>query len=522
MRWFAPPTRREITLLLFCATVFTFAYNLEHSLRYIGYDSSAVQTVSISRSGYSSNIQGDGRKSSGLRDQLDDLIIGNFDWNEEQVLNANLDRGQALGVGRHDAMWVGKNEQERLWPPTNEPGVSAGFWRWNEDVPTTSLVEHVPGYTIMDQVIILNNVVYIVTDEPQSFPDVNSITVEKWQIIPSEDARTIIGRYGGIIHGVSWMCTEPVPQNTTLLSLWSMHSSLEPSTASPARLILPQTSAFEDSDLDENYDKKKNLALRLRSATGSHPFLTKIAFPHMGITYKEDWEDYMGMEVPYVIQRLVIADYRVAGTDGLSTVLQRAAHASRNWWEPIRHNVAEFFQEFDDQLERNSITYVHRPGAMNVKDHDSLVRALNRLGEDRDIDIHLVEALDGDRENNVDWGGRMAAVVKSNVILSVQGPDILDGVFLKPSPVTTMVEFFSPDVASREHESIARALGSKYIAWSNNRFVFSLPANDPVFVLQLSLDEISRLPNVQGDLQGYGVPVDANAVVEAILDTLKR
>lgn len=145
MRWLAPPTRREITLLLFCATVFTLAYNLENSLRFIGFDASATQAVILSRLGYApAAVLQDGRRPIGWRDKLDDAIFGNHDWNDGEVLDANLDQGQPLSPP-HSAMWIGKNQLNQLWPPTNEPGVSAGFWRWNDDVPTTTLLKHVPG-----------------------------------------------------------------------------------------------------------------------------------------------------------------------------------------------------------------------------------------------------------------------------------------------------------------------------------------------------------------------------------------
>ncbi|KAF5390884.1 hypothetical protein D9757_004506 [Collybiopsis confluens] len=509
MRWLSPPNRREIALILFCATVFTFAYNLQHSLRYIGLEALVTRHVEFSPSGLN-HIEKDGRKSPRYRDQLDDLIIGNYEWKDGEVLNANLDPGQALGVGRHSAMWVGKQEQDRLWPSTGEPGVSAGFWRWNTNVPRTKLVKHVPGYTILDQVIAFKGVVYIVTDNPDTFPDAESMTTDNWTGISSEDALTLLGRYGGVIHGVSWMCTEHVPQNTTLLSLWSIYSSLkiesgEDSLPPPARLILPRTSVFEDSD-KINDEKKPNLARRLRSSTGFHPFLAKVVFPHMGIMYKEDWADFQEMEVPYVIQRLVIADYQVSGPNGLSELLLKAASSSRNWWEPIRQRLASFLQERGDELDRKAVTYVYRHGALSGQAHESLVQALAQMGNDRGVDLFLVEAADGDRKNNMQWGERMAAVVRSNVLISVQGPDVLNGLFLEPSPQTTIVEIFSPDTASREHESIAKALGIKYIAWSNNH--------------QLSSKEISYMEQTQE--QGYDVPVDTGTVVDAIWRTLQR
>lgn len=176
------------------------------------------------------------------------------------------------------------------------------------------------------------------------------------------------------------------------------------SLPSPARLILSQTPVFLDYYLDDT------TLPRLRSSTGFHPFLPKVAFPHMGIMYQEDWADYTGMEVPYVIQRLVVADYRVAGVEGLSAVMQQGAAASREWWEPIRQNIAVFFEE--SEHERMSVTYIFRAGAMREEDQAALMQALHKLGEDRNVDVRLVDAVDyGDEE----WGERMAALIKSNV-----------------------------------------------------------------------------------------------------------
>lgn len=301
------------------------------------------------------------------------------------------------------------------------------------------------------------------------------------------------------------MCTEFIPQNTTLLALWSMYSTLgSPSSLPPpSRLILPEAHVFLDPDFIGD-DKKETLATRVRSPTGFHPFLPKVAFPHMGILYQEDWADYMGMEVPYVIQRLVVADYYVAGSAGLAAVLQKSSSASPDWWEPVRRDVAKFFGNYEDHSARKSVTYIHRSGAMLEEDHKNLVHALNKMGTERGIDVNIVEAVD--KENNAEWGVRMAAVVKSDVILSVQGPEILDGVFLRPSSVSTMIEMFPPDVVFREHESIANSLGINYIAWADDR--------------KLSSYEISRGSDSRSYERGRDVHVDANALITAILDVL--
>ncbi|KAJ3716808.1 hypothetical protein DFJ43DRAFT_1006600 [Lentinula guzmanii] len=538
MRWLAPPTRRELTLVLFCATVFTLAYNLENSLRFVGFDAFSTRGALLTRFGFTpantivGTVLQDGRKTEEWRDELDDMIIWNDEvnnlhpqWKDSDVDYGSIDAGQPLGVGPHSAMWISKARLEELWPNRLAvKSVQEGFWRWNDDVPRTKLVRHFPGYTVLDQPIIFNNNIYIVTDEPQSFPALDSITstmTDRMQIISIEEAKDVLGRYGGRIHGVSWMCTEPVPQENILLSLWSIYSSLSnassadlssfksspssllPDLLSPARFILPLTPTFSDLDNDENGNKKPNFPFnyaekdilppsapprppvlpRPRSHTGIHPLLLKIALPHMpGVWYKEEWDDYVGMEVPYVMDRVVMGDHGVEGIEAL--LQQHSQQGSRDWLKPIRQNVVSFFQDRiavaqDDSSRKRSLTYVHRHDSLLSEDHNALVRALMKMGRERGIEVNLVDAAtsEGLKVNNddVEWGNRMGAIIRSDILLTSQGPDILEGVFLKPSsPASTsiMVEFFAPDsrfIGAREHDAVAKSLGMRYIPWVKDR-----------------------------------------------------
>ncbi|KAJ3899085.1 hypothetical protein F5879DRAFT_994108 [Lentinula edodes] len=552
MRWLAPPTRRELTLLLFCSTVFTLAYNFENTLRYVGFDAYSTRGALLTRFGFTpantvaGTLLGDGRKVGDLRDQMDNIIIWNGEDNKiikiyseskgAYVEYGTIEAGQPLGVGAHSAMWISQARLEELWPNRlAAKSVKEGFWRWNEDVPRTKLIRHLPGYTVLDQPVVLNNVIYIVTDEPHSFPELSSITrsmLDNMRVISTQQARIVLGKYGGRIHGVSWMCTETIPQDTALLSLWSMHSTLSnssidsspakisssfpPDSFSPARLILPLTPTFTDPDNDENGNKKPNFPFnyaegdilppgspprppvipRSRSHTGIHPLLLKIALPHMpGVWYKEDWDDYMGMEVPYVLERVVIGDY---GVQGIETLLQQHSQSgSRDWWEPIRKTVVSFFQDpseisldLIDNSRKKTLTYIRRPNSLVAEDHNALVRALMKMGREKGIEVNLVDAGASDGMNvekvntdDVKWGTRMGAITRSDILLASQGSDILDGVFLRPSsPASTsiMVEFFAPsnsrsnegeaaEVAfpgAREHEAVAKSLGLRYIPWS--------------------------------------------------------
>lgn len=58
-------------------------------------------------------------------------------------------------------------------------------------------------------------------------------------------------------------------------------------------------------------------------------------------------------------------------------------------------------------------------------------------------------------------------------MLGVYSTDLLDGIFMKPSPQTTLMEFFPADTFARDEELVAHSRGVRYIAWWHDRWVAS-------------------------------------------------
>lgn len=150
MRWTAPPDRREITLLLFALTVFTVSYNLDTSIRLLGFDPAATEGAVLSRFGLGGTklIEKDGRKPAGRRDALEKEIFGDWGWDEGHVAGDGRERSQAKGTGRHGAVWASTSDTNKVG--VNEqvsPTVNDGLKWWNEDLPETVLMKHVPGTT---------------------------------------------------------------------------------------------------------------------------------------------------------------------------------------------------------------------------------------------------------------------------------------------------------------------------------------------------------------------------------------
>jgi hypothetical protein len=153
MRWTAPPDRREIALILFSLTVFLVSYNIDSSIRIFGLDPETTYGLVLSSLGFGNSkiIANDGRKPPGYRDALEDEIFGPWGWDEGEVAGDGAERSQLKVTGRHNAMWLGREETGVLGGKVfGDTTVNEGFLRWQEDIPQSKLVRHVPGasYTL--------------------------------------------------------------------------------------------------------------------------------------------------------------------------------------------------------------------------------------------------------------------------------------------------------------------------------------------------------------------------------------
>jgi hypothetical protein len=141
--------------------------------------------------------------------------------------------------------------------------------------------------------------------------------------------------------------------------------------------------------------------------------------------YKEDWEDYALMEVPFVFERLVVADFGAAARSANDmppfTLPLVGLNASKEWWEPIRQNLAKFLrvdhhaQNFNSGQEKTVVTYISHQDAtsgsrLRSGDHDALVNALETLHESNDFEVNIVSS-------EGPWVERLSAVAQSNVSL---------------------------------------------------------------------------------------------------------
>jgi len=331
----------------------------------VGVSPKALDTLNTAYLGLGSKDPGldaDGRRPLAWRDDLEKLMVGDWEWKEGHIAavehaqdTLSLGEGEKKGfsyvynvgneasrsAGRED-MGVGVDEG-----PTGMEQILK--FNWEHEGVQTRAIAHVPGYTIFENVYVLNGTFYLVTNSPSSLPPLGSIAsaaldptrpprTQDWRVIDPENASSILGIYGGRLYGTSWLSTDPPSSQDpyTVFSLLRTHNYLlSPrmgkvftSTSGlrimgpgsipdisdvtpPIRLVLPFVPSFSSPQLPTppgGEEVKEHPPLRVKSYNGLHPNFLRAVFPTVTVSYSEDWKDLEGMGVPYIFDRVIVAD----------------------------------------------------------------------------------------------------------------------------------------------------------------------------------------------------------------------
>ncbi|KAI8976570.1 hypothetical protein BD414DRAFT_445988 [Trametes punicea] len=540
--WTSPPTRREITLLLFSLTIFVLSYNLEASLGIVGVHPQKLTSSYLSSIGLGTKDPGfdpDGRRPKEWRDKLEDLIVGDWEWREGEVSGVARDSSAASGTGRTAMIYnFGGNKKAKRGSRKEDRGVSLStgvtvkdqFVKWGKDVPQTSVVAHAPGYTVLDNVITVNATFFIIANDWTKLPKLSDIAsssldptrpprVQDWHILTTNDAAEMFGPYAAKIHGTSWLAlgTAEMQDSYTLFSLLRTHASLSttapptsftsstglhiiapssnssparPAVPAPLRLIFPHIPTFSSPNVPPGPDEdpKMHPPPRERAYTGIHPFLPKAVFPTLGVWYTEDWQDLADMHVPFLLERVVVAD-RGAAERGREHWRQAASEPSsggevkkrvpgregepawaapfvglpapQRWWAPVRSALLRYLHLADSGVSgvsgaseksgrgaslwglgkkqnarRPVVAYVSmqdEPAGAGARlareDHARLVDGLRAL--EREGVLGEVHVLRGNGSVPAgEWEARMGAIARSAIVM---GPyvHLADGVFMR-------------------------------------------------------------------------------------------
>lgn len=519
--WLSPPTRRELTLLLFAFTVYVLFYNIDASLRTMGFSAAEIQQNWLSKVGLNPSgepiIGPDGRKLPAWRDPLELEIYGDWEWNEGEIAGGDLYSSQGKGVGKYGAMWQSLKSLDRH-TNLDAPTVDGAVEKWGA-IPTANIMQHVNGYTVVKNLIIFNGTVYLVTDDTSNTPPATSISMAigryggtELKLISSREALVLIPAYGARIYGTSCVSTDSSPDVNTLFALWRAYSSLDPridalgqtTLRPPHRLIFSHMKEYSDPQPKN----PKDLHPRVRTHIGFPRLFASTVFPNMDVEFSEEWNDYQDAQTPFVIDTAVVANRQASigltgdGPDSLSGLF--SLPSSEYWLEPMRRSLATTLgvhAERGQAPKRLSVTYIHNQetaGGLWLKEanYDSLLQALRKLGSS--YDVHIISSQD-------DWESKLKVIMQSTVVLGAHGDHLFDSVFMHPTSSSSLLEFFPPNKFSSRNQEAVQEAGHRYIAFSGTKQY-----------------DLGQLPAVEPPHQWQEITIDVPAVIASVRSALKR
>jgi hypothetical protein len=283
----------------------------------------------------------------------------------------------------------------------------------------------------------------------------------------------------------------------TTLNVSSPHS-LSP----PHRVFFPAVPIFADPRPDSDDESIP----RQRANIGVAPETLKAAYPSLaGAQFAEDFADFAGISLPFLFDRVVIADRGAARNGGLPrdtpawTVPFTRLRASEDWFEPMRKALSECILGEDEnsagtgtsadsasnapapapaaaKATTHTVTYLSRQGGeegsrLRAADHAALIGALENLAR-TGVRVYVLDEY-------ATWTERMRALAQSTVVLSVFGDHLADAVFMKRSARSTFMEVFPSGEFNRNWETVVRSMGIRYVAWQGKRSVTSPFFNPP-------------------------------------------
>ena len=405
-------------------------------------------------------------------------------------------------------------------------------WETSKDVPQTKIVAHVPGWTIFDRLYTYKNTIYIVSDDPTSIPSPQFIlskalyiengaaaeesrlpTDKEMRVISTLEARRLFGSGAQIIDGVNFYVNDP-PQFIThyyhwsaelWFGFWRTYSSLDTSITQNGTTSLPPPTRLHFPHLDN---------FHWRDYASMNEFVLRSSFPSISLEFKDDWNDRTEMGKAWVFERVVVADRSAAMLAFNYARYQRTAAAafglegSVDWWQPIRNNVIDFAGVQRGEKEGGTrdvpvITYISRQKwgrrMLRKEDHEKLVRALEKLRVEHGYEVNIVHAEEMTRQEQI----RLAA--RTTIMMGVHGNGLTSLIWMKPSPRSTVMEFFYPEGFAHDYEYTTRALGMVHYGFWNDR-TFTSPA--------------LPLPKYVPGFQGNEIPVDAEVVARLCVERL--
>nr|GAT50261.1 predicted protein [Mycena chlorophos] len=397
-------------------------------------------------------------------------------------------------------------------------------------VPQTKVIAHAPGWTILDRLYIYRGVLLMVSDAPQKVPALEAMYSKGVDIelgeeaelsrLPDEDdirvistaeAKAFFGSGAHLVDGLTFLVNDP-PQHyyhgvaELIFGLWRAYSSLDPTIPASGNTTLPAPTRLWFNRLD---------AFRWRDLNSEmNPWVMRAAFPGLTMEFLDDWDDRGEMDVPFVLERVLLAD-RSAAMPALNYQrFQRTAATafglpgSAYWWSTIRNNVVKLAGLGADEgwgtTGQPVITYVSRQSwgrrMLIPAHHDQLVRELQKIEQVYGYELNVVEAEKMSRLEQIQLAAR------TTILMGVHGNGLTNLLWMWPTRRATVIEFFYPGGFAHDYEWTARALGLTHYGFWGSEF-FTSP-NIPT-------------PSYPEGFQGNSIPLDGAAVARLCVQRLE-
>lgn len=314
------------------------------------------------------------------------------------------------------------------------------------------------------------------------------------------------------IDGANFLVTDP-PQFIThyyhfsaelLFGLWRTYTALDPYVTSDGHTALPPPRRLLFRHVSEDH---------WRDYAAMNEWVLRGAFPGIGLEFSRDWADRASMQVPFVLDRVVLAD-RSASYHGepYKAFLRSASNAfdlrgSPHWWVPVRKSVLEFSglgeediigptTELREANEKYVITYISRQDwgrrMLRPQDHEKLVEELYKLRDKYGYEVNVVSMDKLTRAEQLRLAGRttvrflsLVSMMKvryplthvqysaflPQIMMGVHGNGLTSLLWMRPTSRSTVIEFFYPKGIAFDYEWTTRAVGMTHYGVWNDKYV---------------------------------------------------
>ncbi|KAI6163429.1 hypothetical protein EDD17DRAFT_496283 [Pisolithus thermaeus] len=381
-------------------------------------------------------------------------------------------------------------------------------WPTDQDViPHTNIVLHAPGWTIFDNLYVMNGTVFVVTDKPETIPPRKLLTStgieikngpvmeaarvptdREMRIISVAEARELFGSGASLVDGVTWIVDDPpqfIPHYyhwtaELFLGFWRTYSSLDPSISESGDTVLPAPRRMWFVHLDAD---------RWRDPARLNQWMLRSTFPSVTMEFSNDWDDRAQLGRVFLLDRAFLSD-RAAAREGphskkVGRPLAEACSlpGTPYWWSPIARNIMKFsgLSELPD-TGPPVITYISRQTSgrrLIDEDHELLVEALYALEDEYGYEVNVVSMEKLSREEQIQLA------VRTTIMLGVHGNGLTSLVWMHPSKHRTLMEFYYPGGFTPDYQYTAYTVGVNYYGWWDN--VCVSPMNCDTDVVPLTI-----------------------------------